>query len=80
MLRFADIRGFTPTTHASPAPLSSNYLNKAFEVIAATLRAHGGKVLIGDCESRPSIGRIARWHTTRQGAATAVQQTDCAPQ
>jgi class 3 adenylate cyclase len=39
MLWFADIRGFTPTTDASPAPLSSNYLNNAFEVIAATLRS-----------------------------------------
>jgi adenylate cyclase len=62
MLWFADIRGFTPTTDAPPAPLSSNYLNDAFEVIAATLRAHGGEVLkfLADGESRPSMRRIAR--------------------
>jgi adenylate cyclase len=45
VLWFADIRGFTPTSDASPGPVVIELLNSVFEVIAATLRSRGGEVL-----------------------------------
>jgi adenylate cyclase len=50
VLWFADIRGFTPTSDASPGPIVIELLNDVFEVIAATLRSRGGEVLkfLGD--------------------------------
>jgi adenylate cyclase len=50
VLWFADIRGFTPTSDASPGAVVIELLNSVFEVIAATLRYCGGEVLkfLGD--------------------------------
>jgi adenylate cyclase len=50
VLWFADIRGFTPTSDASPGPIVIELLNSVFEIIAATLRSRGGEVLkfLGD--------------------------------
>jgi adenylate cyclase len=50
VLWFADIRGFTPMSDASPGPIVIELLNDVFEVIAATLRSRGGEVLkfLGD--------------------------------
>ena len=50
VLWFADIRGFTPTSDASPGPIVIELLNSVFEVIAGTLRSRGGEVLkfLGD--------------------------------
>ena len=45
VLWFADIRGFTPTSDASPGPIVIELLNDVFEVIGATLRSRGGEVL-----------------------------------
>jgi adenylate cyclase len=50
VLWFADIRGFTPTSDASPGPVVIELLNSVFEVLAAALRSCGGEVLkfLGD--------------------------------
>jgi adenylate cyclase len=50
VLWFADIRGFTPTSDASPGPFVIELLNSVFEVLAAALRSCGGEVLkfLGD--------------------------------
>jgi adenylate cyclase len=50
VLWYADIRGFTGITDATPGPIVIDMLNEVFEALTATLRARGGQVLkfIGD--------------------------------
>ncbi len=47
---YADIRGFTAVSDASPGPVVVELLNDVFEVLTASLRERGGQVLkfIGD--------------------------------
>jgi len=49
-LWYADIRGFTAASDASPGPAIIDLLNGVFETLTAALRARGGQVLkfIGD--------------------------------
>jgi adenylate cyclase len=50
VLWYADIRGFTATSDATPGPVIVDMLNDVFETLAASLRARGGQVLkfVGD--------------------------------
>jgi adenylate cyclase len=50
VLWYADIRGFTPLSDASPGPAVVDLLNDVFETLTAALRPRGGQVLkfIGD--------------------------------
>jgi adenylate cyclase len=50
VLWFADIRGFTPITDASPGPVVIGLLDDVFEALTAALRPRGGQVLkfLGD--------------------------------
>jgi adenylate cyclase len=50
VLWYADIRGFTAITDATPGPIVIDMLNEIFEALTAALRARGGQVLkfIGD--------------------------------
>ena len=45
VLWFADIRGFTAMSDASPGPAVINLLNDVFETLAASLRPRGGEIL-----------------------------------
>jgi adenylate cyclase len=49
-LWYADIRGFTTITDATPGPIVIDMLNEVFEALAAALRPRGGQVLkfVGD--------------------------------
>jgi adenylate cyclase len=50
VLWFADIRGFTATSDASPGAVVIDLLNSVFEALAAALRPRGGEILkfLGD--------------------------------
>ena len=45
VLWFADIRGFTAMSDASPGPAVVDLLNDVFETLAASLRPRGGEIL-----------------------------------
>jgi adenylate cyclase len=77
VLWFADIRGFTPTSDASPGPVVIELLNSVFEVIAATLRSRGGEVLkfLGDGDLATLSFKEADRARTCQNALDAAAET-----
>ena len=77
VLWFADIRGFTPTSDASPGPVVIELLNSVFEIIAATLRSRGGEVLkfLGDGVLATLSFKEADRARTCQNALDAAAET-----
>jgi adenylate cyclase len=77
VLWFADIRGFTPTSDASPGPVVIELLNSVFEVLAAALRSCGGEVLkfLGDGMLATLSFAEADRAETRRAALDAAAET-----
>ncbi len=75
---YADIRGFTPISDSAPGLVVVELLNEVFEVLAASLREHGGQVLkfIGDAMLAVfSFDERDRAETCRHALDAAIEAT-----
>jgi adenylate cyclase len=75
---YADIRGFTAVSDSAPGPVVVELLNDVFEVLTASLRAHGGQVLkfIGDAMLAVfSFEERDRAETCRHALDAAIEAT-----
>ena len=75
---YADIRGFTAISDASPGPVVVDLLNEVFEILTAALRPRGGQVLkfIGDgMLATFPFDDAGRAETCRRALDAAVEAT-----